>query len=213
MPTMTPTMMPTMAPTWSPYYYEGGRRLRALTDVEPSPSPDTCTEDKTATNSYGITCESIASIGHCNHTEEGLWPGGQGDGTSNLLACPISCLHTASCPCLENPTATNSYGVSCATTAASGFCEYTQDGLWPNGPGDGTSSILACPDSCNNPDCVTTPEPRPGPLPVNLSTSMFRGVVAEPAPGMKHYFAPSEVRRPEQNSLPPQTHAQPQPFA
>lgn len=63
-----------------------------------------------------------------------------------MLGCPWSTTHIIG----ENDGAVNRYGLSCAQVKDLGFCDYVEDGLRPNGEGDGTSNMLACSKTCGS---------------------------------------------------------------
>jgi hypothetical protein len=174
-----------------------------------------CLEDAVATNSFGLTCAEVAANNYCGYTADGLWPNGEGDSTSNTLACAVSC-YSPACPCTENPTSTNSFGLTCAEVAANNYCGYTADGLWPNGEGDGASNTLACAVSCYSPACHCTENP--------TSTNSFGLACAEVAannylgtrqkacgPMVKEMVRPTPLRAPKaaRNPALPNLHLRP----
>merc|ERR1719420_2297025 len=63
-------------------------------------------------------------------------------------ACPITC-EKEGCACYEDSSATNSYGLDCATIGAAGYCGYTEAGLWPTTD----ANLDACPITCAKEGC------------------------------------------------------------
>ena len=54
--------------------------------------------------------------------------------------------------CYEDASATNSYGLDCATIAAAGYCGYTETDLWVGGD----TNIGMCLQTCGMPGCGCT---------------------------------------------------------
>jgi hypothetical protein len=83
--------------------------------------------------------------------------GDQADADAHTSSAACSAVDEPAC--VEGAGVTNKYNLNCAQVLAQGFCTFVEAGLWSGG---GTNMGM-CPETCDSPDCSTTPRTPPAP--------------------------------------------------